>query len=249
MGPEAYHLFEKYLNNDLSEVDKQQFDKRVSDDPEFAETFQIYKEIYAGLAAKENRRAGEMELQKSLENLSDEFFDSQPSERSAKVVSIKRYYLLAAASVTIILGTLFFFNRENSKPLYSQYAEYEMLALAERGDEDSLNVLAEDFFNDGEYEMAVEILQKLTEQDPENRKIKLYLGIALTEIDHFDHAASLLTEIRNSESVFQDKATWYLALNYLKQTKTEACKSVLKEIPESAEEYDKARRLLEELQK
>jgi len=43
------------------------------------------------------------------------------------------------------------------------------------------------------------------------------------------------------------RASGYLALSYLKQNETDACQSTLKEIPESAEEYGQAQKLLEEL--
>jgi hypothetical protein len=54
--------------------------------------------------------------------------------------------------------------------------------------------------------------------------------------------------LRGGNSVYKDKATWYLALSYLKQDKKAACKSTLKEIPVDAEDYDKAQKLLNNLE-
>lgn len=248
MDPEVYHLFEKYLNNDLSDSEKTEFEKRISDDKEFAETFETYKEIYSGLEAKENRAEGEEALRQNLQAISDDFFENRSKgEKVTKVIPMKRWVQLAAASVIIILGVTFFFNRDHSTPSYAQYAKYEPLALAERGTEDSLKVLSERYFNDKQYESASNVLEELLQKEPANTQAKLYLGIAFTETDQFDQAEKLFKEIQTGGSIFASKATWYLALTYLKQDRTEACKSSLMEIPESAEEYDQAQKLLGKL--
>lgn len=247
MEAEAYHLFEKYLNNDLSRSEKEEFEKRISDDPEFAEAFQIYKEISISLEAKENREAGEKKLRKNLEELSDEYFNINTRKKPAKIISLRRVLELAAASIIIVLGTWFILNQTQSKPTYSEYADYGALALTERGEDDSVKILAENLFNNEQYEEAVGILEKIHVQDPENNQIKLYLAMALIETEQYERADTLLTEIRENESVYQYRAVWYLALSYLKQGDIEATKAVLKEIPESAAEYNKARELLDEL--
>ena len=154
---------------------------------------------------------------------------------------------VAAASVVILLGVIFFVNRNPSKPTYAQYAQYEALALVERGAEDSLKLYAENYFNNKQYEKAANTLEKLLQREPENTEVKLYLGIALTETDQFPRAETLLKEVISGGSAYQDKATWHLALAYLKQKKTEACKSTLKQIPKGAEMYEKARELLKDL--
>lgn len=248
MDAEVYHLFEKYLNNDLSDSEKEAFDKRISDDPEFAETFETYKDINASLEAKEARAEGEEALQQSLKAISSRFFEhNSKEEKAVKVVPLRRWVYVAAASVVILLGVIFIVNRNPGEPTYAQYAQYEALALVERGAEDSLKLYAENYFNDRQYEKAANTLDKLLQREPENTEVKLYLGIALTETDQFEEAETLLKEVISGGSVYQDKAAWHLALAYLKQKKTEACKSALKEIPEGAEKYDQAQQLLEEL--
>jgi len=247
MDAEVYHLFEKYLNNDLTDSEKAEFEKRISDDKEFAGAFETYREIYASLEAKENRAEGEEALQQNLREISEDFFENGSEETTTKVIPMKRWIQLAAASIVIALGVTFFFNRDRSKPTYAQFAKYEALALAERGMEDSLKVLAGNYFNNKQYERAATTLEELLQREPDNTQAKLYLGIALTETDRFDQADELFKEIQTGGSIFTSKATWYLALSYLKQNETDACQSTLEEIPESAEEYDRAQKLLEEL--
>jgi hypothetical protein len=60
-------------------------------------------------------------------------------------------------------------------------------------------------------------------------------------------AEMLLNEIQHGTSIYKNKAIWYSALSELKQKNLEECKSLLRQIPEDSEDYDKAQELLKEL--
>ena len=246
MEPEEYELFEKYLTDELTAPEKVAFETRINNDPEFAETFHTYKDIQTTLTARESSRAGETALRKNLDTLADEYIDGK-TEKTAKVIPLKRAYLWAAASVIIILGTLYIFTQEFGDPSYAQYSHHEPLALATRGQQDSLFMVAENTFNKEDYTTATRALEAIVQKDPENAKAKLYLAIACIETEQYDRAGTLLSEIQKGTSVFQHQATWYLALSYLKQEKKEACRAALKEIPEESDRYTQARELLEKL--
>jgi len=154
-------------------------------------------------------------------------------------------YWAAAASIILIL-TFFFILRQNG-PTYSDFAHYEPLVLASRGDADQLKHSAEQSFNSKEYEKAAFYLEELLKLQPENPQIQIYWALSLIETDNYDKGDSLLLHAVRTESLYAQNARWYLALSYLKQDKVKACKAQLKKIKQGDLHYQEAMELLDEL--
>ena len=57
----------------------------------------------------------------------------------------------------------------------------------------------------------------------------------------------VFVEIENGTSVYRHKAAWYLALLALKENDLAACKVYLKKLPNNADDYEKAQKLLNKL--
>ncbi|MBC7642676.1 MAG: tetratricopeptide repeat protein, partial [Flavobacterium sp.] len=73
----------------------------------------------------------------------------------------------------------------------------------------------------------------------------LYLyAICLIETDNFTKAEDILLSLKNGTSIYNYRATWYLALLRLKQNNINSCKNFLKQIPADAEDFAKAQELL-----
>ena len=144
--------------------------------------------------------------------------------------------------MAILFGTLLF---NQSDPQYGDYSQHETAQFIERGDEDIDLKEAQDFFNNHEYQKAVTSFEKVT--DLNNPELQYFYAIALIETKGYAKATLTLTNLRNGTSVYKDKATWYLALSNLKQKKLDDCKTLLKQIPAEAEDYDKAQQLLKDL--
>jgi thioredoxin-like negative regulator of GroEL len=104
---------------------------------------------------------------------------------------------------------------------------------------------AQEAFNAKNYKKAVAAFDKITDfRDPE---LQFFYAISLIETNNFAKAQLFLDQLREGNSVYKHKATWYLALSYLKQDKNVECKATLKEIPSDAEDFDKAQQLLNDL--
>jgi tetratricopeptide (TPR) repeat protein len=137
------------------------------------------------------------------------------------------------------------FTFTNNDPKYGDYNQYETAQFTERGDNDTNLKDAQDFFNAKQYQKAVTSFEKL---QPLNKPELLYFySISLIETDNYAKAEIILKTLKNGTSVYKDKATWYLALSYLKQKKIDECKTYLKQIPADAEDFGKAQQLLKDL--
>ena len=71
--------------------------------------------------------------------------------------------------------------------------------------------------------------------------------LSLMQLNKFDTADSLLIGLSKGQSAYKNKGTWYLALSKLKQKEYDDCVELLKTIPEEAEDYRAAQKLIKKL--
>ncbi|MFD2724944.1 hypothetical protein [Hyunsoonleella rubra] len=246
MEDQNYIEFEAYLSEELSAEECADFESRLETDPEFQEAFETYKELSSFLEHKFGNEEASLAFQNNLENLSKAHFEK--TETQTKSGSSKTYVLmkyLVAASVAIVFG-LFTFN-QLSTPSYADYDDYGTISLTVRGNNDALLKPAEDAFNTGNFEKANEAFGELLSNDDSNIELQLYKGISLLELNRFDEADSLFGKLSADTSAYKNKATWYLALSKLKQKDYDACLQILKTIPEDADDYKQAQKLIKKL--
>lgn len=238
---DIYILIDRYLAGELSAEERKSFEERIKNDSDFAEKVLLYRSVTENLRSNFSGQEEEKRLRETLLAISEE----EISGKSARVVSLRWYHWAAAASIAL-LAVIWFYTDTRTLPQYSQYAFHEPLALAERGD-DSLKYRAEVAFNSGNYHQSIDYFNELLEHDPQNRELQLYKGIGLIELGKFQDAELILNDVRNSDSVYKDKATWYLALSALKQKDYTKCKTLLEQLPEDSEDYARAKELLKKL--
>jgi hypothetical protein len=241
MNEELYIVFENYLTNQLSEKDKIDFENQLQNDASIREKFRIYQNWTNYLENKFDSKT--IDFKKNLETISkSNFTENKKSE--TKVISFKPYYFAIAASIVLVIGT--WFMMQNSMPNYNDYNQHEEAYFTERGDVIESLKLAQDAFNATNYSEAItnfEIVLK-SHKRPE---IEFYFAVSLLEVDKFTESEVIFNNLKSGTSIYKDKSTWYLALSNLKQKKYEETKEFLKQIPEDAEDYAKAEKLLDEL--
>lgn len=244
MEPEEYQLIDRYLHNELSEAEHKAFENRLTSDDEFAAFVATYREVQQSLQAKADREAGENRLKDTLDDITSEHF--KHDKKSAKIISMRAVYWAAAASILLIISSIFII-RQNSTPTYNEYAHYEPLVLASRGDADQLKNSAAHAFNDQEYKQAASYLEELQQLQPNNPQIQIYWALSLIETEQYSKGDSLLQHVGQMESLYAQNARWYLALSYLKQNKIKACQAQLEKIKQGELHYEEALELLDEL--
>ncbi len=240
MNEEMYIGFESYLANEMPTDEKILFEEKLQNDAQLREQFHLYKETTQLLVHKFSLET--VDFKKNLEMISNEHF-SETEEKEVKVVNLKPWYYAVAASMAIVFGTLVF---NQSDPQYGDYSQHETAQFVERGDNDVNLKEVQDFFNNHEYQKAVTAFEKVT--NLKNPELQYFYAIALIEINSYTKSELTLNNLRNGTSVYKDKATWYLALSNLKQKKLDDCKTLLKQIPVDAEEYNNAQQLLKDLE-
>jgi tetratricopeptide (TPR) repeat protein len=239
MNEENYIGFESYLANEMPSDEKIIFEDKLQNDSKFRESFNLYKETTQFLEHKFSSEA--IDFKKNLETISNNHF-SDSEEKETKVVNLRPWYYAVAATMAIVFGALLF---TQSDPQYGDYNQHQTAVFVERSEADVNLKEAQEFFNAQNYKKAVQSFEKIN--DLKNPELQLYYAIALIETNDYQKAEIFLNNIRTGVSVYKDKATWYLALSNLKQKKLEECKTILKQIPVDAEDYDKAQQLVKDL--
>ncbi|PKP17632.1 MAG: hypothetical protein CVU07_03700 [Bacteroidetes bacterium HGW-Bacteroidetes-23] len=244
MQEKIYILFENYLSNEMNEKDRLSFENQLLADSQLKEKFELYQQNNQFLATKFSAKKADFES--NLKTISKNYFEQEIKE-DTKVFKLKRYYFAIAASVVFFLGLLVFL--QNSNPEYNDFNQHEIASFTVRNDSDESSFSlkeAQDFFNQKKYDLALQAFQKMSPMN--NTEEKLFYGITLLETDNLVEAKAVFVEIENGTSIYQNKATWYLALLALKENDLETCKLYLKKLPKNADDFQQAQKLLNKIE-
>lgn len=248
MEDQNYILFEAYLANELPKEEVAEFENRLKTDAEFSQAFNTYKELSAFLQHEFENEETSAAFKTNLKKISSEHFSKNTvAEEMVKPKARKlNFYKYAIAACVVLLFGIFMFN-QFSTPTYSDYNDYGAISLSVRGENDALLKKAETAFNNKNFAEAEAGFAKLLNSDSNNTELKLYRAISNIELNHFETADGLLEEIRSGNSAYKNKATWYLALSKLKQKESEACLEILQTLPEDADDFNRAQKLMDKL--
>ena len=240
MNDERYILFENYLSNELSAEEKTNFEKQLAEDSELASAFEIFKDLNLHLGNKFGNQEELKAFKKNLKSISKEHFKT----KKPKVVAFKPWQYAIAASVAILVGLFVF---QNINPSFDDYNNPEMATFIERGDVNENLKLAQDAFNAKNYKTAITYFEAILKES-KSPEIQYFYAVSLLETDQFQKAEINLSDLRYGNSIYKNKATWYLALSKLKQKDYKSCKNILLTIPDDFEDYDQVQQLLNELE-
>jgi tetratricopeptide (TPR) repeat protein len=243
MNEQDHELIERYLAGDMDPDTRAAFESRLEKEPELLHTLQTWRDVEETLRHSLAPDAQRDELKKTLHQLRPVITKQAP-----KVVRFNKS-LIAIASLAAAVALILFFGPWD-EDLYQQYGVREMVSPAERGTHaDTLLAEAAHQFNHHHYEKAIVSLDKVLQQQPDNAYARYYRGLSYLENKQTAQARADLESIYNGESVFKYEGAFYVALSYLKEKNEEKCREWLGKIPEDAENYAKARELMEKLGK
>ncbi|WP_158847061.1 hypothetical protein [Algibacter sp. L1A34] len=247
MEEQDYIQFEDYLFGNLTETEAKVFENKLNTNSAFAEAFQTYKNLSHYLSDKYGNETESVAFKENLNTISSKYFKEKMvvTEEKSNEKSFTFYKYAIAACVILMFGVFTF--SQFSSPSYSDFNNYDAVSLTVRGENDDLLKTAESAFNSRDFASAEMAFAQLIQIDQNNVEFNLYSAISNIELDNYEKADDLLTDIANGNSVYKNKAIWYLALSKLKQNDELACVDILKTVPEEADDYERAQKLLNKL--
>ncbi|MEX0997549.1 MAG: tetratricopeptide repeat protein [Flavobacteriaceae bacterium] len=244
MEDRDYILFEDYLTQSLTETERNAFEKRLDEDTAFREAFELYKETSAFLEHKFSDTTERDAFKENLSKISSTH-SVETKAPSKKIRLLHPWKLAVAASIVVIVGV--FYAQWFTTPVYQDFADYPQISLTVRGESNQIKAEAENAFNAQNYQDALPLFKSLLETEPENTEIQLYLAVSLVEENAFAEADSLFDTLLKEPSAYLNLARWYASLSKLKQKEYAETEAILRLIPEEAEEYPQAQKLLKKL--
>ena len=243
--------FENYLEDTLSKEERDAFELKLKQDPDFATDFKTYKEI--GDVLQHQFSEERIAFKTDLEKTSDAFFASEiaaeeteeQTKVETKVVKFRPWKYSMAASILLLFG--FFLFQQLGSPKIDDYGFNESISLTQRSGEDAVLKKAETSFNNKSYKEAITHFDALLANDADNIELQFYKALSHDALLQFDEADALFGRIAVGNSVYKYKATYYAAISQWRRDNEDAAKELLKTIPESAAEYDNAEKLLSKL--
>lgn len=157
---------------------------------------------------------------------------------------------IAAVFVMVIVGFSLVVLQygESSSDLYCKFYQPAKPFLMQRSAGTSFSndfTEAMQFYSKGDYSNAVRLLSS----QPDNMAARFYLAVSMMEMKDYTRAIENLQVVSTDKTnLFNDQASWYLTLCYLKTGNKEAAKAELKNISASQSYFnDKATILLKEI--
>ncbi len=208
-------LFDQYLNDKLSKLEKNNFELRLQQDEVFRKDFELHKKAIKAIefaAIKEKIHTIGREAQQT------------------KTVSL-RTVLTLAASITLLVGAYFFLTDN-----YSSGTNYEHIYASIDFKDPGLPTLMgeaevkhglDDFmiaYKLNKYDEAREIGQQLLEEKPGNDTVQFYLAMIHYEKEEMEKAAEILVGIEDPGTSIGQKSEWYLAMIDLKNGDIESAR-------------------------
>lgn len=239
MNEQNLEQFELYLSHEISADEKNAFENSLLNDENLKAAFNHYKETSAFLKTKLSTEI--IDFKQNLNTISKEYFNSKQPKK-VKIVNLNSKYFAIAACLLLFLGMFFYL--QNNSPVYSDYNQHEKAAFVERGEHNKMLLLAQKAFNEKQYQKAIPLFETVLKSYKKPEVIYFY-AICLLETDNFSKAEDILLSLKEGTSIYNHRATWYLALMRLKQNNKDGCRNFLKQIPVDAEDYSKAQELLE----
>ena len=237
-------LIERYFDNDLSASELRDFQRRLETDAEFAQAFQLEKDLMEGIEVMGNQN-----LKKELKGIYEEEIGgkAQKSAPAKPVLFSRRSWMAVAASIAVLLIAGWWLSRPPTpEKLYAQYFKPDF-DFVEKGGGEKLVAEAEAALERGDYEGALPLLEELLKEKPINGRYLLAKGIALVETEKYMEGIDAFLTLENSSRYTRSEALWYHGLALLKQGHLTESYIILKQIPENSSRYKEAEELAKKI--
>jgi len=238
---------DNYFQGKLHSEEKADFEKKISEDPDFAEEVAFY--ISAMKAVNE-----EVVFEKKIRfrKLYDESKHTVIPNRRASIIKLWPAVAVAATIATLLIGYYFFTRADPPQQLAEQYIQRNLdkLGVQMGSVQDSLQIgLA--FYNKGDFTEALQVFEAIALNGEKQIEATKYAGIVSLRLKKYDKALTYFSTLENYTGLYSNPGKFYHALTLLKRNEagdeTKARLLLQEVVDKNLEEKETARRWLENL--
>ncbi len=243
-------LLEKYLQDKLTETERQEFDVLLKNDPDFKEEVEFQMDVKRAVTADEDENFMGILSDFESDARAGELKTPQGEEQKVKAFPTK---WLVAASVVVLVGLAYFFTANQTTGPQDLFAEnfkpYRNVTHPITRGEEATDMKTKAFlaYSKEEYKEAIPLFTELYSSQKEPYYL-FYKANALIQLNKAAEAVPLLQEHLGTQDSLTDKSHWYLAMAYLQLEDTEKAKRALKTVVENKTyKAEEAKQLLDAL--
>jgi len=234
----------EYLNNAMSDKQRADFEKRLANDQELRRKVKLHREVDIYL-----------EKDAQIDDLKNRVKGIHMDLKARKARQKKRnltYVMAAAASVMIIVGSMFAYRYISYSPAYIYTQNYEAWdpGAITRGEDTDKNLRTlVGYYHKAQYQKVIDDFDLLTGNVDFDASIGLLKACSHMEIEEYQKALNVLDSIDASNSTMLGaNVSWYSGLCYLRLKEFERAKSSFETLPAISKKYGpKAQKILKKI--
>lgn len=238
-------LIDRYLQQAASPEEVAQVERRMAQDPAFAQQVELIKEMSTALSQPTAAFRGR--VQAAMEAIDRE-------EKTSSLQPRWGYAVAAAVALLVVVGLYLTFR--SGKPDYAQLAENTFAAppspFLQRDTARAQQPLLQgaEAYEQGDYHRAIVQWQQVPADHPRYGEVRLYLGISELANGQPQAAIQGLTPLLQApQPELQQSAQWYLALAWLRQQEPQQVLPLLRELASGRSSFaTRAQKLLAEIE-
>ncbi len=234
---------EKYLKDELTESERNQFEEDLEKDPELAEALRLQKDLLLGIKMHFDDRLKEEFKKIDLES------EKTGDAGKTQMRTLWKWAASAAVGLTLV-GVFYFMNAQdrNQRLFTAYYSDFPNIIERTQRDTESPMEQAFVYFQNEEWQEASEAFAAMQAEQPTIFYPQFYQALSLLNLDRASDAVPLFEAVlQSTDTRFTDPARWYLSLAYLKMDNEDQAIATLESIDENSPYASDAKELLDKL--
>jgi tetratricopeptide (TPR) repeat protein len=220
---ESFEQIERYLMQEMGAEELRGFEERLSKEAILKAEVEMQKDSMLAVELQA--------MSESLKKVASE--ESKPKGGAGGLVIPflnSRTIFAIAAGLAIILGLFSVFNpfQSQEEKLFAEYYNPDPglpVPMSAVSHYDFYDAMVD--YKAEKYDLALEKWKTLLAQDNKNDTLQYFVASSLLNLDDMEASIPMLVELsKRDDSRFKERATWYLALAYLKENKPESVKGL-----------------------
>ena len=200
----------KYLEGEMSNDEKLEFEKDITQNIELQKKIALYRDVDRFLEADSKLNV----ISERVKNV-HELYKEQQHNRKRIYLTLK-----AAASIALLFGVFTLIKFITTSPSRMFNKNYTAYSISESQRDASMIKEYDEWFdnyNKGYYKLVVDTYNTLPESQKLEAKTVLYYSCALMELNKYEDALNALQKVNVEDNLFINETfIWYKALCYLK---------------------------------
>ncbi|MEM9920818.1 MAG: hypothetical protein AAF990_22150 [Bacteroidota bacterium] len=222
MPTDIQQLTERYVLGKMSSDEAADFEALIQNDDDMRQQYEEHRILVQGAALRGKQ------LMKDRLRVIESRVNRSNKSRQSKGGWIVAILILG---VLLLLAFFYFAKRPSTDELFNSIDRTYVWNGGTRDFADDKLIEWQQMYRDKRFQELLPILQKQSEQTPENGRLRLVVGICQMETGKLSDAREVFSSLIATENPrFSDLAKWYTALTFLQEDKIEQTKKYLQEL-------------------